>query len=106
LAAVAMLLAIVVSFASPWIIRFLFGESYAPAAAILSIHVWAGIFIFMRAVLSKWLIAEELYWFSLVTHVSGAVVNIGLNLWLIPILGGKGAAIATLVSYSTSSYLS
>ena len=106
LAGTGMLLAIFVTFAAPLIISILYGPSFARAADILSIHIWAGVFIFMRAVLSRWLIAEDLYFFSLLTHGSGAIVNIALNLWLIPILGGKGAAISTLLSYSTSSYLS
>ena len=36
---------------------------------------------------------------TMVTALIGALVNIGLNLWLIPFMGPMGAAIATLVSY-------
>ena len=38
---------------------------------------------------------------SFVTALVGALANIALNLWLIPIIGGLGAAIATLASYAT-----
>src|SRR3546814_5438325 len=60
----------------------------------------------MRAGLSKWLIAEELYIFSLVTHGSAAIVNVAINIALIPKFGGVGAAVATLVSYATAGFLS
>jgi len=106
LAAAGTLLAIVISFTAPFIVDLLFGPAFAGAATILSIHIWSGVFIFMRALLSKWFIAEDLYTFSLVTHGLGAVANIVLNLVLIPAWGGVGAAIATLVSYAVASYVS
>lgn len=37
---------------------------------------------------------------SFVTALAGALVNIGMNLWLIPWIGALGAAIATLASYA------
>ena len=91
-------------FAEPIVVT-LFGKSYQESAPILAIHVWAGLFIFMRSLLSKWLVIEHLLIFSLVTHGLGAVINVLLNFSLIPVYGAIGAAIATVVSYSTSSYL-
>lgn len=41
-------------------------------------------------------------WPNLFILTGGAVVNLLLNLWLIPILGIEGAAIATLVGYAVS----
>ena len=102
----AMLLAIAVALTASWFIPLLFGEAYQAAALILAIHIWASVFVFMRAVLSKWLIAEELYIFSLVTHALGAAINVGLNLVLIPLYGGLGAAVATLLGYATAGYIS
>lgn len=43
-------------------------------------------------------IEEKTKYFPLITG-AGAVVNILVNLWLIPILGLMGAALATLASY-------
>ena len=101
----AFLVALVMTGAATPLVVTLFGEAFRPAGAILAIHVWAGLFIFMRALLSKWLIAEQLTRFSLVTHSLGAVVNVLANLILIPSFGGQGAAIATLLSYATASWL-
>jgi O-antigen/teichoic acid export membrane protein len=105
LAGAATMLALAVTLAAPLIVHLLYGPAYAGAGLILSIHIWAGVFIFMRSVLSKWLIAEDLYIFSLVTHGTGALSNIALNIVLIPWWGGLGAAVATLVSYAAASYL-
>lgn len=100
-----LLLAILVAAVGPWAVELLFGPAYAPAGGLLVIHIWSAVFIFMRAAFSRWLIVEELFIFSLVTHGLGALVNVGLNLVLIPRYGTTGAAIATVVAYATASYL-
>jgi O-antigen/teichoic acid export membrane protein len=92
-------------FGAGFVVATIFGSEVAGSAAILTVHIWASIFIFMRAVFSRWLIAEDLPRFSLATHVAGAVMNIALNLWWIPSYGALGAAYATLVSYSFASWI-
>lgn len=100
--------AICLSVATFWLatplINLLYGDSYSQSASILSIHVFASIFIFQRAVLSKWLIIEKLYKYSLVSNMLGAITNIILNMLLIPKYQGVGAAWATLISYMVASY--
>ncbi|WP_414575715.1 flippase [Anabaena sp. CCY 9402-a] len=100
----ALVLAIPITFLGTPVIKLLYGNAYEEAGLILSIHIWASVFIFMRALLSKWLIVENMFIFSFVTHASGAVINILLNFILIPQLGGVGAAIATVLAYATASY--
>jgi PST family polysaccharide transporter len=80
------------------------GAEYVDAAAILRIHILACPFIFMGNVLSKSIITEGYLKFSLVRHLLGAALNIALNLYLIPSMGGIGAAWATLISYAAASY--
>lgn len=86
------------------IIPLAYGSKYMGSISILKIHIWAGIFMFQRTLLSKWFIIEKCLKFSLFGAAVGALVNIMLNFALIPILRGPGAAIATLLSYATSSY--
>lgn len=97
--------AITVSFFAEPTVNFIFGDAYQAAVPVLVIHIWAGVFIFMRAAFSKWMLIENVLIFSLVTQGLGALVNVALNYWLIPMYGGIGAAYATLASYATSSYL-
>jgi O-antigen/teichoic acid export membrane protein len=102
----SILLALVVSLFSDWIVPLLFGEAFSGSSLVLKIHIWAGVFIFMRALLSKWLLIEGLLKFSLITQVCGAIINVGLNYVLIPIHGAVGAAIATIASYAVASFFS
>ncbi|KTF13163.1 flippase [Pseudoalteromonas sp. H103] len=99
------LVAISITLISTLLIDVLYGEMYSFASQVLNIHIWAGVFIFMRALLSKWLIAEGLLKFSLLTHGIAAITNIILNYIWIPQFGIIGAAWATFISYALSSYL-
>ncbi|MBB1295370.1 flippase [Pseudoalteromonas sp. SR41-4] len=102
---VALLLAILVSVFGPFFIVLLFGEEYKASGVILQWHIWAAVFVFMRALASKWLIAESLLKYSLITHGVGAIINVIANLYFIPRYAGEGAAIATIISYFAASFL-
>ena len=105
LAVLGMLIAVLVTLVAPWVIPLFLGAHYAESVPILVIHIWASIFIFMRAALSKWILIENALYFSLLTQGLGAVSNIVLNYVLIPLYGGEGAAWATLVSYAIASFI-
>ncbi len=102
----AVIVIILVSVIAEPLINFFYGLAYQSSISILVIHIWAGVFIFMRAVFSKWILIENALEFSLITQGLGALTNIVLNWLLIPGYGGKGAAAATLISYATASYIS
>ena len=89
---------------SPYIVPLFFGEQYIASVEILKIHIVATVFIFVRALLSKWFIAEGLFKYSLISQALGALTNIVLNLALIPTYGIVGAAYATVISYSVASF--
>ena len=91
--------------ASPLVIA-LFGAEYAEAGPILRVHVWSLIFVALGVARGRWLVAENRASFAMFATVLGSVVNIGLNLLLIPQFGGLGAAWATLLSQALSSYIS
>jgi O-antigen/teichoic acid export membrane protein len=105
LAWMGLVLALFITLFGGLLIRTLFGDAYERAGPMLAIHIWAGPFVFMGTLFSNWLIAETRFGVSAVRHGLGAVMNIGLNLLLIPHFGGIGAAWATLVSYATAQYL-
>lgn len=95
-----------VSFTAEYIIDIFFGDVYIKSSSVLVIHIWAAIFIFMRAAFSKWILIESVLVFSLITQGSGAVLNVLLNYFLIPKYGVVGAAYATLASYAMASFIS
>lgn len=102
----ALVVAVVVALFAGTIIGLFFGLDYSASASVLAIHIWAALFIFMRAVFSKWILIENALVFSLLTQGAGALLNIALNFWLIPIHGVQGAAVATLISYAFASFFS
>jgi PST family polysaccharide transporter len=91
--------------ASPLIVT-VFGTDYAASGPILAVHILSLVFTFMGVARGKWLIAENLGGLYMLTTISGAVVNVILNLWLIPRYAGLGAAWATVIAYAFSAYLS
>lgn len=102
---IAFSVSILISLMAHPVINLLYGSEFSESAYILQIHIWSGIFIFMRTLFSKWIIMENLFKYSLYTHAIGAIVNIVLNIFFIPYYGAIGAAIATLISYAFSSFI-
>jgi O-antigen/teichoic acid export membrane protein len=88
------------------VIRLLFGDAFAPAGGILVIHIWSGFNVALGLVWSRWIVLENQPRIQLAVQTLGALVNIGLNLLLIPRLGVIGAAWATLGSYWISGLFS
>ncbi len=93
--------AIIITFASPLIYKLLKPE-YAYAAPVLSVHIWSGVFVFLGAATGQLLIAENRNTLNFIRTGFGAIVNIVLNIILIPKMGMMGAAIATLTAYASS----
>lgn len=104
LAGLALVTAIAVTIVAGPLVRILFGEQYAGAAPILSIHIWAGLFVFLRAGLGRWLITEGYMTFFFYSNAIGCAANVLLNLYLIPRYGGIGAAAASIVTYFLATF--
>lgn len=96
--------ALFISFASPFIYK-LFKPEFATAAPVLTVHVWGSIFVFLGVASGQYLIAENLNKFTFVRTGFGALINIVLNLILIPKMGMMGTAIATVFAYFASAFL-
>lgn len=102
---VAIAVAIPTTFLSDWIVAFLYGSAYLGAGEILKINIWAGVFVFLGVASSAWLTSENLQRLAFYRTLSGAVINVVLNLKLIPIFGIVGAATATVISYMVAGFL-
>lgn len=99
-----MTIAFAVSLGADMVVGLLFGDAYLPAAGMLSVHVWGGVFVFTGVATRKWLLAEDLQFLALERAVLGAASNVALNMLWIPEYGGVGAAWATVVSYGLSDF--
>ena len=86
------------------IIKILFGAAYMGAVTTLQIYVWAGVAVFLGGAVGQYLIVSNLTKISFYNTALGALVNVTLNIILIPKIGIAGAAIATLISYLTATF--
>lgn len=91
--------ALPVTFVAPWLVPALFGEAYARGGAMLAVLIWANVFSSLEIARSSFLTVMNWTRLYLVTVMLGCFLNIGLNYWLIPLYGGMGAVIASLVAY-------
>jgi PST family polysaccharide transporter len=93
-------LAIPIALLSTRLVKLLYGGDYAQAGPVLAVHIWASLFVFLGSAQETWNVAEGLLRLSLYRTVAGAVINVVLNVVLIPRYGSLGAAWATVVSYA------
>ena len=101
---ISLAIAIGVTIFSDLIIDILYGEQYSGAALILTIHIWAAVFVFLGVGGNNFFIIENLQIKTFTRTALGAIANIILNMILIPKYLAVGAAIATLISQFLSSY--
>jgi O-antigen/teichoic acid export membrane protein len=86
--------------ASGYIVHSLYGSAYAGAIEPFRVYIWSSLSIFIMPALSAFITTENLGTKLLFSTVAGAIVNVLLNLVLIPVYGILGAAMATAVSYA------
>ncbi|MBN1827527.1 MAG: flippase [Deltaproteobacteria bacterium] len=101
----ALSVAVPLTFLSGPLVEILFGQEFTQSASVLRIHIWGGIFVFMGHAGAKWLIAENMMMKNLHRTLAGLIINILLNLFLIPRTGINGAAVATLAAQAVAGFL-
>lgn len=103
--AISLAIAVPMTFLSEWVVITLFGAGFAAAGPVLAIHIWASLFVFLGVAQGPWDLAENLTRLALFRISSGAVINVVLNIFLIPAYGAVGAAVATVVSQAFAAVL-
>jgi O-antigen/teichoic acid export membrane protein len=87
---------------SPVIIDIIYGSSFTKSSSILRVHIFSLIFVFIGVFVSNYEVYTQNTKHTLRRTIFGAVINILLNLILIPTHGVIGAALSTLISYGLS----
>ncbi|HWK24493.1 MAG TPA: flippase [Ureibacillus sp.] len=96
---------VAISVLSKPIILVIYGSQFAEAINVLIILIWSRIFSLIGTTRAIWLTIEDLGKFQVSFVALGAVVNIVLNIMLIPHFGAIGAAIATLLAEVISTFI-
>ena len=83
---------------SELIVFVLYGQDYSSTAPMLRIVIWYVAFSYMGTVRNIWILAQEKQKWLWIINLSGALMNIALNAVMIPIWGGCGAALASVLT--------
>ncbi len=101
----SIVIALPMTFLSAPIVVALFGEAYVDSGAVLAIHIWASVFVFLGVASNQWFVAENRQILGFQRTFIGLIVNIILNYILIPRFGVIGAAVATLCGQISAAWL-
>lgn len=88
------------------ILKYLIGSDYHEGLKVVPILLMANWALGIFYNLSIWYKLQEKTHLGALISITGALITIGLNFWLIPVLGYMGSAWATLASYGTMVTLS
>ncbi len=87
------------------VVGLLFGAAYIDAYTALVFNIWNGIFISQAVARGIWMISENLQIYRLYSNIIVVVLNISVNLLLIPKYGIAGAAVATLITQALGTWI-
>ena len=94
----SLLQSLVICLFSKWIVLILYGEAYTRSIDVLKVVVWYSTFSYLGSVRNIWLLSEKKQKYLWKIDLSGALVNVFLNLLLIPKIGIIGAALASVIT--------
>jgi O-antigen/teichoic acid export membrane protein len=86
--------------AAPVALPFVFGEDFAPAVPMAQLLILATIPSAVESVVGAGLLSLERPGIRSIAQVGGLVVNVAIVVVLVPVIGGEGAALATIAGYT------
>jgi O-antigen/teichoic acid export membrane protein len=92
-------IAVPVTLLSDRIVLLLFNTAFARTGLLLSVLIWSGVFINLSIARNILTVSRNWLKVEVVSTLLGCLLNIVLNLFLIPAYGAMGAIVASLVSY-------
>lgn len=98
------IVAVIATFAGDWITRHTFGTSFEGSSATLAIIMWTAAFTSLGTVSARYLTVEGMEKKIAFRTFIALIVNVLLNLILIPTYGINGAATATLITILIVNY--
>ena len=92
-------LAVALGLISPWLVSLIAADAFAEASRVVSLLAFAAVAFAVYIVVSIGVGRIKRTQYMWVVTLAGALVNLALNLALIPTYGMMGAAVATLVAF-------
>ena len=80
------------------VIYILYGEAYLPSVNPLRIITWYTAFSYLGVARNAWVVGKDKQKYLIWIYMSAALSNVLFNIWLIPIWGASGAALASLIA--------
>lgn len=90
---------------SRWIIVMLFGVAFEESYIVQQLLLPGVLLLTIFKVLNMDLAGKGKPWIALYSMIPALLINIGLNIYLIPTYGAKGAAFASTISYTVAALL-
>jgi O-antigen/teichoic acid export membrane protein len=87
------------TFLSPWLVSTFAAPAYVSAWPIVGILAWQSLFYGFYMVASGGIWKAEKTWLAPIIMAVAAFLNLGLNFLWVPAYGGKGAALATSITF-------
>lgn len=100
------LVALVVSLLSKWILLLLFGRQYVGAGIVLAVLAFKSVTVALSSSAGKMLIIEGIQKWAILRDITGCIVCVSLNYFLLPRYGIIAAAFIAIMSNLTAGYLS
>ena len=99
LIAISIAIALATTLLSRQLTLLIFGDGFINTIPVLEIYVWSNIGSAINLLIQHVLIAENMTTSVSVTIFFGMIANVILNIYLIPLYGMSGAAVASLIAY-------
>lgn len=100
LVAISLAISIVTFIGSDLLITIIYGKAFIHASPLLSVYIFSLLGSFISMLLLQDLFLKNKMWLVILLPASTSILNIVLNIFLIPLKGALGAAIATVISYN------
>lgn len=96
---------IIMSLFAKLFVNMIYGPDYLSSINVLRVIVWYTTFSYLGSIRNIWMLAKDKQRYLWIINMSGATLNIFLNLVLIPHIGPLGAAIASVVTQFFSNFV-
>lgn len=86
-------------------VSLLYGEAYLPAVRPMQVITWYTAFSYLGVARGAWVVCEGKQKYLTPLYIGSALVNVALNFLLIPCWGATGAAVASLLTQISTTFV-